>query len=53
VLVAVQLPSVDDEAHAADVAELARLVKTLGLEVVGTVEQRRDGISPATVLGAG
>jgi GTPase len=53
VLVAVQLPGVDDDAHAADVAELTRLVTTLGLEVAGTVTQRREGISPATVLGAG
>ncbi len=53
VLVSVQLPGVDDEQHEADVAELARLVSTLGLEVVGTVTQRRAGVSPATVLGVG
>jgi len=44
---------VSDEQHAADVAELGRLVKTLGLEVVGEVSQRRDRISPATVVGEG
>jgi GTP-binding protein HflX len=53
VLVAVQLPGVNDEQHAADVAELGRLVKTLGLEVVGQVLQRRVRISPATVVGEG
>lgn len=53
VLVAVQLPEVSDEQHTGDLAELARLVTTLGLEVVGTVTQRRDRISPATVIGQG
>src|SRR5690606_33632685 len=53
VLVAVQLPGVDDAQHAADVAELQRLVTTLGLEVIGSVLQRRDTLSPATVLGEG
>ncbi len=53
VLVAVQLPDVGDAQHAGDVDELKRLVATLGLEVVGTVTQRRDRISPATVVGQG
>jgi GTP-binding protein HflX len=53
VLVAVQLPGVSDEQHAADVAELGRLVKTLGLVVVAQVTQRRERISPATVVGEG
>jgi GTP-binding protein HflX len=53
VLVAVQLPGVSDEQHEADVSELDRLVKTLGLEVVGRVMQRRGRVSPATVLGDG
>ena len=53
VLVSVQLPGVSDEQHAADVAELSRLVKTLGLEVIGEVTQRRGRVSPATVLGEG
>ena len=39
--------------HAADVAELRRLVETLGLDVVGEVTQHRDRISPATVVGEG
>ncbi|MBC8071529.1 MAG: GTPase HflX [Deltaproteobacteria bacterium] len=53
VLVAVQLPGVTDEQHEADLAELGRLVKTLGLDVVGRVTQRRGAVSPATVLGEG
>jgi GTP-binding protein HflX len=53
VLVAVQLPSVTEEEHAADIAELRRLVKTLGFEVVGTVTQRRSSLAPAAVLGEG
>jgi GTP-binding protein HflX len=53
ILVGVQLPGVDDVAHAADLEELGRLVKTLGYEVVGTISQKRDAIDGATVLGKG
>lgn len=53
VLVAVQLQGVTDEQHAADVAELGRLAKTLGLTVVGVVSQRRPRLSPSTVVGEG
>jgi GTP-binding protein HflX len=53
ILVGVQVPGVDDAAHAASLAELGRLVKTLGYEVVGTVSQRRDRIDGTTVLGKG
>ena len=53
VLVGVQLPGVDDVQHEADLAELSRLVHTLGYEVVGTVSQRRDALAPAAVLGEG
>ncbi|OJH42760.1 GTPase HflX [Cystobacter ferrugineus] len=53
VLVGVQLPNVSDTDHAADLAELGRLVHTLGYEVVATVTQRRDGIAAGTVLGTG
>ena len=35
ILVAIQVPGVDDVAHAASIEELGRLVKTLGYEVVG------------------
>ena len=37
ILVGVQLPGVDDAAHAASLEELGRLVKPLGYEVVGTM----------------
>ena len=53
ILVGVQLPSVDNVAHAADLEELGRLVNTLGYEVVGTISQKRDEIDGATVLGKG
>jgi GTP-binding protein HflX len=53
VLVAVQLPGVTDADHAADVAELGRLVHTLGYDVVATVSQRRDALAAAAVLGEG
>lgn len=53
VLVGVQLPGVTDVDHEADLAELGRLVHTLGFEVVGTVTQKRDGLVSGTVLGEG
>jgi GTP-binding protein HflX len=53
VLVAVQLPDVSDADHAADLAELARLVHTLGYSIVGTVTQKRDALAAAAVLGEG
>ena len=53
VLAGVQLPGVSDEEHAADLAELARLVKTLGYDAVATVSQRREGLASGTVLGTG
>jgi hypothetical protein len=53
ILVSIQVPSVDDVAHAASLAELGRLVKTLGYEVVGTMSQKRDAIDGGTVLGKG
>src|SRR5450631_371823 len=53
ILVGVQLPGVDDVAHAADLEELGRLVNTLGYEVVGTISQKRDEIDGTTVLGKG
>ena len=51
ILVGVQVPSVDDVAHAASLAELGRLVKTLGYEVVATVSQKRAAIDSAAVVG--
>ncbi len=53
VLVAVQLSGVSDEQHQADIDELSRLVHTLGLEVIGTVRQRRARVRAGTVLGLG
>ena len=53
VLVSVQLPDVAELDHAADLAELKRLVDTLGYEVVATVSQRRASIAAAAVLGEG
>jgi GTP-binding protein HflX len=53
VLVGVQLPGISDSEHAADLAELGRLVHTLGYDVVATVSQRRESVSSGTVLGTG
>jgi GTPase len=53
ILVGIQFPGVDDVAHAANIEELARLVKTLGYEIVGTLSQKRDEMDGATVLGKG
>ncbi len=53
VLVAVQLPDITDAEHEADLAELGRLVHTLGYDVVATVTQRRPALAAAAVLGEG
>ncbi|WLB55064.1 GTPase HflX [Bradyrhizobium sp. 521_C7_N1_3] len=53
ILVGVQLPGIDDRAHAMSMEELGRLVDTLGYEVVGTISQKRDELDGATVLGKG
>jgi GTP-binding protein HflX len=53
VLVGLQLPEVTDAEHHANLDELARLCDTWGLEVVGRVSQRREGLGSATVLGTG
>src|ERR1700739_542393 len=53
ILVGVQIPDVDDVAHAGSLEELGRLVKTLGYQVVGTMSQKRDEIGGGTVLGKG
>ena len=52
-LVSVQVPSISEEEHEADLAELSRLVDTLGYDVVGTVSQRRSHVSRGAVLGEG
>lgn len=53
VLVGVQLQEVTDEEHAAQLAELTRLVHTLGYRTVATMTQKRGGLSSSTVLGSG
>jgi GTPase len=53
VLVGVQLPEVSDLEHATHLAELRRLVNTLGYETVATLSQRRAQTGAGTVLGTG
>jgi GTPase len=52
-LVAVKLPDVSEEDHIASLAELSRLVTTLGYTPVGTITQARSTLAPAAVLGEG
>src|SRR5687767_3376926 len=53
VVVAVQLPGVTDGELASSIAELERLAKTLGLDPIGRVVQRRARLAPGVVLGEG
>src|SRR5258708_34765933 len=53
VLVGVQLPGGLDADHASDLAELGRLVQTLGFHVVAPATHRRDPLSAPAVLRAG
>ena len=53
VLVGVTLPGVAESETQESLEELARLVKTLGYEVVKTFSQRRGSLSGKAVLGAG
>ena len=53
VLVGVTLPKTTDAETEDSLAELGRLAKTLGYEVVGTLSQRRGSLAGAVVLGAG
>ena len=53
VALGVQLPGVSDEEHASSLAELARLGKTLGVDVVARVTQRRAKLDKASVVGDG
>ncbi|MBV2169741.1 MAG: GTPase HflX [Bdellovibrio sp.] len=52
-LVGVQLPKVSDQETEGSLAELARLVTTLGYNVVGQTSQKRSSQRGATVLGDG
>ena len=49
----VQLQGVSDQEHASSLTELARLGKTLGVDVVARVTQRRAKLDKASVVGAG
>lgn len=53
VLVGVTLPGSSDAETEESLAELGRLAKTLGYDVVGKLMQRRGSLSGALVLGAG
>ncbi len=53
ILVSVQLPGVTDLEHRSSIDELARLVKTLGLNVVATVSQKRKSLAASSVVGEG
>jgi GTP-binding protein HflX len=53
VLVAVKLPDVDDAEFTASLAELERLVSTLGFETVAKVTQARQHFAAAAVIGEG
>lgn len=53
VVVAVQLPGVDDGELTSSIAELERLAKTLGLDPIARVTQRRAKLAPGVVLGEG
>lgn len=52
-LVAVQLPKVSDDELQGSLAELARLVTTLGYQVIGQTSQRRNSEKGANVVGDG
>jgi GTP-binding protein HflX len=53
VLLGVQLPDTDEGEFSASLAELSRLVDTLGFDVVGQVTQKRTHLAPSAGLGAG
>jgi GTPase len=53
ILVAVQLPDVDDGELETSLTELRRLAKTLGLAVTGSLTQRRASFDPGAYLGTG
>jgi GTP-binding protein HflX len=53
VVVAVQLPDATEGEQMSSLEELERLAKTLGLELVGRVTQRRAKLAPGVVLGEG
>ena len=52
-IVAVQLDSVSDVEFESSLAELADLAKTLGLEVVGQITQKRSSFDSTAYMGVG
>ena len=52
-LVSLQLPGVNDQEHGASLAELARLVHTLGMDVAETLSQKRKSPAAGSVVGQG
>lgn len=53
VLLSVWLPSVSERDHLDSLAEMRRLARTVGLEVVETVTQKLAQLSPTAVVGTG
>jgi GTP-binding protein HflX len=53
VLLGVQLPGVSDAQLESSLGELRRLAKTLGIDVVGRVTQKRPRLAPGAVVGEG
>jgi GTP-binding protein HflX len=53
VVVAVQLPDVSDAELDSSIAELERLARTLGLDPIGRVTQRRGHLASGIVVGEG
>jgi GTP-binding protein HflX len=53
VVVAVQLPGVTEAEMQSSIAELERLARTLGLDPIGQVVQRRGRLASGVVLGEG
>jgi GTP-binding protein HflX len=52
-LVGIQLPGVGEQECADSLAELARLVDTLGFRVVGSLAQKRPSLAGAVIVGEG
>jgi GTP-binding protein HflX len=53
ILVSIQLPKVSDQEMNESLAELERLVNTMGCQVIGRMSQRRDSDRNLNVLGDG
>jgi len=53
VVVAVQLPGVTDGELESSLTELERLARTLGLDPIARITQRRGKLAPGVVLGSG